>query len=103
MSNNYDVVVIGGGIAGSSLAHCLANGGVRVLLLEAETEFKDRVRGEVLCPWGVAEAKALGVKDAFRQAGGREVRWLDQYLGSQQIEHRDFPTTTGRIPREFRI
>lgn len=94
MSNNYDVVVIGGGIAGSSLAHCLANGGVRVLLLEAETEFKDRVRGEVLCPWGVAEAKALGVKDAFLQAGGREVRWLDQYLGSQQIEHRDFPATT---------
>ena len=45
MSNNYDVVVIGGGIAGSALAHCLANTGMRVLLLEAETEFKESRSG----------------------------------------------------------
>jgi len=94
MSNSYDVVVVGGGIAGSSLAYCLAKAGARVLVLEAETEFKDRVRGEVLCPWGVAEAEMLGVLSAFREAGAREVRWLDQYMGAQQIEHRDFPATT---------
>ena len=94
MSNSYDVVVVGGGIAGSSLAYSLAKAGVRVLVLEAETEFKDRVRGEVLCPWGVAEAEMLGVLEAFRQAGAREIRWLDQYMGPQQIEHRDFLATT---------
>jgi len=32
-----------------------------VLVLERETQFKDRVRGEQMHPWGVAELKALGI------------------------------------------
>ena len=51
-TNAYDLVIIGGGIAGSSLACSMAKAGARVLLLECEIEFRDRVRGEILCPWG---------------------------------------------------
>ena len=54
MAEKFDVAVVGGGIAGASLAYAMAKGGVRAVVLEAETEFKDRVRGEVLCPWGTA-------------------------------------------------
>jgi NADPH-dependent 2,4-dienoyl-CoA reductase/sulfur reductase-like enzyme len=50
-TNAYDLVIIGGGIAGSSLACSMAKAGARVLLLESEIEFRDRVRGEILCPW----------------------------------------------------
>jgi len=45
-TNAYDLVIIGGGIAGSSLACSMAKAGARVLLLESEIEFRDRVRGE---------------------------------------------------------
>ena len=45
-TNAYDLVIIGGGIAGSSLACCMAKAGARVLLLESEIAFRDRVRGE---------------------------------------------------------
>jgi hypothetical protein len=54
-TNAYDLVIIGGGIAGSSLACSMAKAGARVLLLESEIEVRDRVRGEILCPWGVAD------------------------------------------------
>ncbi|HWC16607.1 MAG TPA: NAD(P)/FAD-dependent oxidoreductase [Terriglobales bacterium] len=94
MSNDYDLIVVGSGISGSALARSMAADGARVLVLEAETEFKDRVRGEVLVPWGVAEAMALGVDDALDAAGAQGLRWLNQYMGPQQIERRDFPATT---------
>ena len=68
MSKNYDIAVVGGGIAGAALAHSMAKAGRQVLVFEAETQFKDRVRGEVVVPWGVAEAQALGLEVALQQA-----------------------------------
>jgi flavin-dependent dehydrogenase len=47
---DYDVVVIVGGLAGGALAGSLAGHGVRVLVLERERVFKDRVRGEQMQP-----------------------------------------------------
>ena len=38
----------------------MAEKGLRVLVLERDREFRDRVRGEALLPWGVAEARQLG-------------------------------------------
>jgi hypothetical protein len=60
------------------------------LLLECETDFKDRVRGEVLALWGVAEAQALGLEEPLRAAGVHGLRWLDQYMGAQQIDRATF-------------
>lgn len=65
-----DVVVVGGGLGGSSLGTALAEAGRSVLLLERCTEFEDRVRGEWLAPWGVAEAKRLDLYDELLTAGG---------------------------------
>ncbi len=77
MKATYDVVIVGGGIAGSSLAARLAREGVDVLVLEKSLEYADRVRGEAMLPWGVAETKRLGLYDALIQAGGRHTdTWL---------------------------
>ena len=94
MTKNYDIAVIGGGIAGAALAHSMAKAGERVLVCEAETQFKDRVRGEVVVPWGVAEAQALGLEVVLQQADACKLPWLNQYMGPQLIEHRDFAATT---------
>ena len=47
-TNAYDLVIIGGGIAGSSLACSMAKAGARVLLLESEIEFAVKFSAAVL-------------------------------------------------------
>lgn len=71
-----DVVVVGGGIAGASVAFALARSGAQVVVLEATERFTDKVRGESMMPWGVAEAERLGVADVLRDAGAHtSSRW----------------------------
>ena len=68
--DEYDVVVVGGGIAGSALASVLAPAGVRVLVLERQTAYRDKVRGEFMLPWGVAESIQLDLGETLLAAGG---------------------------------
>jgi 2-polyprenyl-6-methoxyphenol hydroxylase-like FAD-dependent oxidoreductase len=66
-----EIVIVGGGIAGMALAGALARDGREVAVLEATIEYEDRVRGEEMCPWGVAEARELGVEQALLDSGAR--------------------------------
>ena len=70
MADRYDVVVVGAGIAGSALASVLARAGKDVLVLEQQTTYKDKVRGETMPPWGVLEATRMGLLDTLDAAGG---------------------------------
>lgn len=68
-----DVAIVGGGIAGAALATVLARDGYEVLLLERQTSYRDKVRGEVLLCWGVAEMLALDLEKQLLAAGGHYV------------------------------
>lgn len=93
-NNTYDLITVGGGLGGSALAKVMAEHGARVLVLERETQFKDRIRGEWMAPWGVADAKALGIYELLRNTCGQELPWLDLYAGPMRTERRDFLSTT---------
>jgi menaquinone-9 beta-reductase len=80
MAPAADVVVIGGGIAGASLAGALARASLGVMVLEATTEFPDRVRGESMQPWGVHEARRLGVEEVLLEAGAHTAPTWRQYF-----------------------
>lgn len=69
----YDLIIVGGGIGGSALATVMARAGKSVLLLEQSEVFEDRVRGEWIAPWGVAEVQRLGLYDLLMQAGGHHI------------------------------
>ncbi|MEW2515377.1 FAD-dependent oxidoreductase [Streptomyces sp. NPDC046870] len=70
MNGTADVVVVGGGIAGSALAAVLARSGHEVAVLERQTVYRDKVRGEVMACWGVAELQRLGLERPLLAAGG---------------------------------
>ena len=58
---DYDVITVGGGLGGAALAKVMAEQGTRVLVVEREHQFKDRIRGEFLAPWGGTEMQQLGL------------------------------------------
>lgn len=82
MGDVSDVVIVGGGIAGSTLAYALASEGRTVTLLESSIEFEDRVRGESMMPWGVKEARNLGVEQILLDAGAHVTpAWMQYFEG----------------------
>ncbi len=93
MAVEYDIITVGGGLGGAALAKAMAERGARVLVLERETKFKDRVRGEGVTPWGSAEARDLGIYDLLAGCG-HELPWWDVYVGPMQVMHREMPSTT---------
>jgi menaquinone-9 beta-reductase len=71
-AQNYDIITVGCGIAASALAKAMAERGARVLVLERETKFKDRVRGEGLVCWGGGEARELGIYELLKKTCGHD-------------------------------
>jgi 2-polyprenyl-6-methoxyphenol hydroxylase-like FAD-dependent oxidoreductase len=79
VSDSFDVVIAGGSIAGSSAAIALSELGLRVALLERGGTFRDRVRGEGIHPWGMAEAEELGLLPALAEAGAHPLPIWQRY------------------------
>jgi 2-polyprenyl-6-methoxyphenol hydroxylase-like FAD-dependent oxidoreductase len=92
--HEYDIITVGGGLAGATLAKAMAENGARVLVIERERQFKDRVRGEVTFPWGVAELQKLGVYQLLLETCARSIGWQDTYMGGVLTEHRDVIATS---------
>src|SRR5579863_10485976 len=84
-SNAFDVVTVGGGMGASALAIAMAHGGVRVLVLEKETKFRDRVRGEAVAPWGVAEARELGIADVLLRTCATQIPLMEMGFGPRNL------------------
>lgn len=95
----FDVVIAGGGLAGSFLGGVLARSGLGVLVLEKESEFRDRVRGELTWPWGHHEAMRAGLGDPLAEAGAVPLPAYDVYQGAQLVESVRWETMSlGALP-----
>jgi hypothetical protein len=75
----------------------MAKAGARVLVVERETRFQDRVRGEFMEPWGVAETRRLGIYDAIRGAANDNPFW-QIYIGEKRFASR----RSSRSANEYR-
>lgn len=83
-----DVVIVGGGMAGASLAIALGRRGCRVDLFEAQTFPRDKPCGEGLMPSGVAALRRLGLDDDL----GAPFQGVRYHTGSR--------VAVGRFPRD---
>ncbi len=90
----YDIITVGGGIAASTLAKAMAERGAKVLVLEREKKFKDRVRGEAVVPWGVAEANELGICGLLKEKCAHDVPQIEGGSGLRDLR----ATTPQQLP-----
>jgi menaquinone-9 beta-reductase len=91
MADVADVLIAGGGIAGSTLAVLLGRAGVRVALFEERHFPREKPCGEGLMPAGVAVLKRLGLAEA---AGGRPLHGV-RYHGFGLSAEATFPAVGG--------
>jgi menaquinone-9 beta-reductase len=97
-----DVVIVGGGVAGSSLAIALGRAGHAVALFDAQIFPRDKPCGEGIMPAGVSALRRLGVADG---AGGAVFHGVRYHTGSRMAVGR-FPASaahgnSGRAQRRL--
>lgn len=91
---DYDLAIVGGGLAGSALGLVMARQGKQVLIVENSKLFRDRVRGETMAPWGSEEAQRLGIYDLLRDRCGLEVQYTTFWVAGEPGQPRDLYATT---------
>jgi 2-polyprenyl-6-methoxyphenol hydroxylase-like FAD-dependent oxidoreductase len=83
VAGGFDLVVVGGGLAGLSLGLVMAREGAAVVVVEREPRFRDRVRGEMVAPWGTAEARQLGLVELLGDRFGVGVPTFTTHAGGE--------------------
>lgn len=92
---NPDVVIVGGGIAGSAMAVVLARSGLNIVMLEKTLVHQDVVRGEWMAPWGVVAANALDLTPLYMKHGAHRI---DRHIGySEFFSHAEAEERTMQI------
>mmetsp|Transcript_4943 Transcript_4943/g.9965 ORF Transcript_4943/g.9965 Transcript_4943/m.9965 type:complete len:463 (+) Transcript_4943:100-1488(+) len=94
----YDVVVVGAGVAGASMATVLGRRGMSVLCVERDLREPDRIVGELLQPGGYRRLCELGLGDAVDGIDAQEVVGYGMFLdgSSFKIGYSEDGAETGR-------
>ncbi len=90
-ARSFDVVIAGGGLAGASLGGVLARAGLGVLVVEKESGFRDRIRGELTFPWGHSEALRAGLREPLDRAGVVTLPTMDFYGQRRPVDSVHWP------------
>ncbi|MGT2504157.1 NAD(P)/FAD-dependent oxidoreductase [Bradyrhizobium guangxiense] len=80
-SDSFDVIVVGGGPAGSTIAWALARRGVRVAVIERAIFPREKVCGDFIEPAGVRLLERMGVREALKVASLSPITSTRIYFG----------------------
>lgn len=94
MSDSYDLLIIGGGPAGSAAAYWAAKRGVRTLVLEKREFPRDKTCGDGLTPRAIKELTDMGLSESlssFHKHKGLRVRAHKRTLEIRWPSHPVYP------------
>jgi 2-polyprenyl-6-methoxyphenol hydroxylase-like FAD-dependent oxidoreductase len=89
------IVVVGAGPAGLTLAMLLAQRGITVKLIEVSRTFRRTFRGEALMPSGLDAIAQMGLADLVKQVPHRSLDAWEFYIEKRPIFRVDEPMVTG--------
>src|SRR3954463_11216879 len=97
MTERYDALVIGGGVAGSTAAILLAAAGWSVAIVEKRAFPRRKVCGECVAAPNLALLDALGVGDEFRALAGPPLVRVGLFAGEDEV-YAALPRLRGEHP-----
>ena len=80
----WDVIIVGAGVAGASLACVLGNEGRKVLCVERDTSTPERIVGELLQPGGYKKLKELGLESCVENIDAQKVYGYTMYKDGEE-------------------
>nr|AXU98301.1 squalene epoxidase [Centella asiatica] len=80
---DYDVIIVGAGVAGSALACTLARDGRKVHVIERDLTEQDRIVGELLQPGGYLKLVELGLEDCVDNIDAQRVFGYALYMNGK--------------------
>src|SRR6201988_943389 len=95
MENHYDVIVVGGRVAGAATAMLLVRAGLRVLVVEAARPGTDTLSTHALMRGGVLQLHRWGLLHAVVDAGTPAIRSTGFAYGDDEVETVDIRPING--------
>ena len=97
-ATRYDIIIVGGSVAGAAAAIALADGGHRILVVDKATFPRDKPCGEGIMPQGMQILDDLGLGPDLR-ALGRPFQGISFVNRKGEVARADFPPVPG-CPKE---
>lgn len=95
---NYQVIIVGGGVAGAALAAALGLRGKRVLCVERDLSTPDRIVGELLQPGGMRKLRDLGLYHCTEGIDACDIHGYSVFLNDERVR---VPYTEHALGRAF--
>ncbi len=80
-----DVLIAGGGPAGSALAYHLAKKGVKIMVAEAQRFPRDKICGDGVSPIALAELNAMGIKKWKKFSMANEISKVGLFIKNDKV------------------
>jgi flavin-dependent dehydrogenase len=93
---DYDIIIVGAGVAGSASAILLSQEGYRVLLVDRAVFPRHKTCGEGIMPEGVRVLESLGLLPSILEQGGVKIQGLRFRGRSGKWAQADFPALQGQ-------
>ncbi|KAL9647880.1 hypothetical protein ABK040_008153 [Willaertia magna] len=90
-NKDYDIVIIGGGIAGCALGSAFSKQNKKVLIIEQSLKEPDRIVGELLQPGGVESLKELGLEECLEGMNASDVTGYAVFYNGEVV-HLPYPS-----------